>query len=436
MNVLIVGCGTVGGGVAKILLELKDELSFRAGQEIRLFKIIEPFPEKAIERFSIPAEYFCGNGKNLSMEEIHNYLNKYISSNDIDLVIETVGGTDDFVFNLALQAIENKKFYITANKALLAERGKEIFCKAEEKKIFIGYEAAVCGAIPIIKTINESFTGDKIESISGIFNGTSNYILSSMHTTNLSFNEALKDAQIKGYAESNPYLDISGRDAAHKLILLVRLAFGVSMNMEDLCIKGIDDISNIEIDFAREIDATIKLIAFAIRINGSVYATVCPMMVKNSNMLAKVNGVTNAVRLVNKYGGKHILIGNGAGSSETASSIVSDIVFAARYGSLYYKRFKSTDLSIVSAEYLNFPYIIMFKTKDIPGITGLVTTAIGNQQINIDTVSHNRHSNDYALFSVATMPCNLNQLKAAIEEIKSKRSDVLLEEPKIMPVLY
>lgn len=436
MNVIIVGCGTVGGGVARILLDLKDELSFRAGQEINLLKIIEPFPEKAIERFSIPEEFFCGDGKRLSINEIQDYLNKYINSNEVDLIVETVGGTDDFVYNLAMQTIENRKFYVTANKALLAERGKDIFKKAEEKKIFIGYEAAVCGAIPIIKTIAENFTGDQIESISGIFNGTSNYILSSMDSKNLSFNEALKDAQLKGYAESNPFLDISGRDAAHKLILLVRLAYGIYLNIEDLCVKGIEDITNVEIDFAKEIDATIKLIAFATKTNGSIYATVCPMMVKNSNLLSKVNDVTNAVRLVNKYGGKHILIGNGAGSSETASSVVSDIIFAARYGTLYYKRVKNTDLKAVSAEYLNFPYMIMFKTKDIPGITGLVTTAIGNQQINIDTVSHNRHSTDYALFSVATMPCNLNQLKAAIDEIKLKRPDVLLDEPKIMPVLY
>jgi len=436
MNILIVGCGTVGGGVARILLDLKEELSFRAAQEINLYKILEPFPEKSIERFSLPAELFCGNGKKLSSNEINNYLNELLNSNEIDLIVETVGGTDDFVYNLALKTIEKKKFYVTANKALLAEKGKEIFQKSEDNKIFIGYEAAVCGAIPVIKTITENFTGDQIQSISGIFNGTSNYILSSMHDSNLSFHEALKDAQAKGYAESNPYLDISGRDAAHKLILLVRLAFGISLNLEDLCIKGIEDISHNEIDFAKEINATIKLIAFATKTNGSVYATVCPMMVKNSNLLSKVNGVTNAVRIVNKYGGKHVLIGSGAGSSETASSIVSDIIFAARYGKLYYKKVKNYDLSFVSAEYLNFPYIIMFKTKDIPGITGLVTTAIGNQQINIDTVSHNRHSTDYALFSVATMPCSLNQLKAAIDEIKSKRPDVLLEEPKIMPVLY
>ena len=437
-KVAILGCGTVGGGVAKILTELNDELSHSSSHKIHLTKIVELNPKAAMDRFNLPASLFCGGGKNISKEEAGRYVREILDSDDIHLIVETIGGSNDFVENLALDICRSKKHLVTANKALLAERGASIYKAAGENSVTVGFEAAVCGAIPVIKTIKESFTGDIIESISGIMNGTSNYILSMMQQEEMDFSDALKLAQENGYAEADPTLDINGYDAGHKLAILIRLAFGVDIPMDELSITGIENIRKEDIEFAREIDSTIKLICFAQKTDSKIYATVSPMVVKKSNFLSDVSGATNAIRFVNKYAGRQILVGEGAGSSETASSIVGDIVFAARYAEKIPVEEKDIrkNYTITDAKHFEFPYIITFETVDIPGITGLTTTSIGKQKINIDTVSHNRHKTDRAIFSIATMPCTLKQIEDAVEEIKASNPDMLLTEPKVMPILY
>lgn len=436
LNIAIIGCGTVGGGVAQIITEMNEELTARANKKIELKKIVELSPATATNRFNLPLDLFCGDGRDLTPAEANNFIREIISSDEIDLVVETIGGTSDFVYNLCLEILNSGKHLVSANKALLAERGKEIFDAADANNVKIGFEAAVCGAIPIIKTINESFTGDKILSVSGIMNGTSNYILTQMQDVKLEFNEALKLAQEKGYAEADPTLDINGGDAGHKLILLTKLAYGIDISMNELSITGIDNITKEDIDFANEIDARIKLICYAKKKNGDVYATVKPMIVKNSNFLAKVDGATNAVRLNNKYSGIHFLVGKGAGSSETAMSIVSDIVFISRYSDKISSKKSSQDKKIADANQFVFPYLIAFHTSDVPGTTGFITTAIGKQGINIETVSHNRHSDGKAMFSLATMPCTLEQIEKAIEEIRKEKPGMLQSEPKIFPILF
>ena len=436
LNIAILGCGTVGGGVARILTEMKDELSMRARKKIVLKKIVELCPAAAAERFNIPLDLFCGAGKDLSPEEANGYIREIIASEEIGLVVETIGGKSDFVHKLCLDIINSGKHLVTANKALLAERGKDIFEAAEEKNMKIGFEAAVCGAIPIIKTIQEGFTGDKILSVSGIMNGTSNYILTQMQNEKLEFSEALKLAQESGYAEANPQLDINGGDAGHKLILLIKLAYGIDVSKEDLSITGIENITKEDIDFANEIDAKIKLICYAKKVNGDIYATVRPMLVKNSNSLSEVSGATNAVRINNKYSGIHFLVGKGAGSTETAMSIVSDIVFIARYDDKIQNIPQKQERKFADAREFVFPYLITFHTSNVPGTTGFIATAIGRQEINIETVSHNRHAGEKAMFSVATMPCTLGQIEKAIEEIRREKPGMLQSGPKIMPILY
>jgi homoserine dehydrogenase len=436
LNIAILGCGTVGGGVARILTEINNDLSVRARTNIVLKKIVELNPAKASEKYGLPLELFCGGGKELTGAEANDYLNDIIASNEIDLVVETIGGKSDFVYKLCLDILNSGKHLVTANKALLAERGKGIFDAAEKNKVKIGFEAAVCGAIPIIKTIQESFTGDKVLSVSGIMNGTSNYILTQMQNEKLEFDEALILAQESGYAEADPLLDINGGDAGHKLILLIKLAYGVDVSKDDLSISGIEQITKEDIDFASEIDAKIKLICYAKKISGDIYATVRPMLVKNSNFLAEVSGATNAVRINNKYSGVHFLVGKGAGSTETAMSIVSDIIFIARYGDKIQNIPAKQQRNLADARQFVFPYLITFHTGNIPGTTGFIATAIGKQEINIETVSHNRHSGEKAMFSVATMPCTLGQIENAIDEIRRDKPGMLLSEPKIMPILY
>lgn len=436
LNIVILGCGTVGGGVARIITDINNDLTFRAKKKIEIRKIVELNPQNAAERFGLPLDLFCGNGKDLTPDEAQNYIQGIISSKEIDLVVETIGGKNDFVYNLCLEILKSGKHLVTANKALLAERGKAIFEAAKANNVKIGFEAAVCGAIPIIKTINESFTGDEILSISGILNGTSNYIMTQMQSEKLGFDEALKLAQEKGYAEADPSLDINGGDAGHKLILLIKLAFGMDITTEELSISGIENITKEDIDFANEIDARIKLICYAKKVNGEIFATVKPMLVKNSNFLAKVDGATNAVRVNNKYSGVHFLVGKGAGSSETAMSIVSDIVFIARYNEKITCTPAVREKNIADARQFVFPYLITFHTGNVPGTTGFIATAIGRQNINIETVSHNRHSNEKAMFSLATMPCTLEQIERAVDEIRKEKPGMLLSEPKILPILY
>jgi homoserine dehydrogenase len=263
LNIVILGCGTVGGGVARIITDMSNNLAFRAKKKIVVKKIVELKPQIAAKRFNLPLDLFCGKGEDLTPDEAQKYIREIISSKEIDLVVETIGGKSDFVYNLCLDVVNSRKHLVTANKALLAERGKAIFEAAEVNNVKIGFEAAVCGAIPIIKTINESFTGDNILSIFGILNGTSNYIMTQMQSEKLGFGEALKLAQEKGYAEADPSLDINGGDAGHKLILLIKLAFGIDITMDELSITGIENITKDDIDFANEIDARIKLICYA-----------------------------------------------------------------------------------------------------------------------------------------------------------------------------
>lgn len=433
-NIAIIGCGTVGGGVAKIIQEINDSLEERAGREVKVTKIVELNPSAAIERFGLPQDIFCGGGKELAKEDTGKYIDEILNDNSIDLVVETIGGTGDFVRDLCVNICKAGKHVVSANKALLAERGKEIFDAAQANNVSVGFEAAVCGAIPIIKTIKESFSGDEIISVSGILNGTSNYILSRMLKEGLSFDEALKLAQEAGYAEADPTLDINGGDAAHKIIILMKLIYGIDVSMDDLNFQGIQNISSSDMDYASEIEATFKLICYAKRDGDKVFGTVCPMMVKNTNFLSGVNGATNAVRTINKYSGKHILIGAGAGSSETASSIVADIMFIARYNDKMNNTLPNNTLEFKDLSQFTFPYVISFETEDKPGITGMVATEIGKQDVNIYTVTHNRHMQDHAMFSIETQACTLEQINAAIAEIKTK--GVLKAEPKVYPILY
>lgn len=435
-RIAVLGCGTVGGGVAKIITEIGEELSERANVQVELARVVELNAEAAIERFGLDEALFIDGKNNVTSEQANAAIKEILEDESIDLVVETIGGTSDFVYNTCLSVCNAGKHLVTANKALLAERGKAIYDAAKDNGVTIGYEAAVCGAIPAIKTIKESFSGDVIDSVSGIMNGTSNYILSRMQNENLGFAEALKLAQESGYAEADPSLDINGGDAAHKTIILIKLIFGIDVTMEQLPTIGVEKIDKEDIEFAEEINAKIKLVCYAKRGGDAIYATVRPMMVKNTNFLSGVNGATNALRFSNRYSGRHILVGEGAGSSETAASIVADIVFAARYGEKIDNETASKSLTFCDDKQFKFPYLVTFITEDLPGTTGFITTEIGEKGINIDTVSHNRRGLDNATFSVATVPCKIDKINAAIDSIKAKRPEILVAEPKIIPILY
>jgi len=298
IKIAILGCGTVGGGVAKILLERADELRSKAGVAIKLAKILELFPARAAKHHDLPLSLFCGTGKDLTIPESQKFLQDIFGDPTIDLVVETIGGSGPEILSIALGALQNKKHLVTANKALLARHGAAIFGTAVREQHAVGFEASVCGAIPIIKAINECLTADDLHSISAIMNGTSNYILSKMEAEAKPFEEALTEAQKRGYAEADPSLDVGGGDAGHKLLILLKLLFGLDLAVEELPVRGIKEINEDDLAFAKEMDCSIKLICYAKKMDGQVSATVQPMMVKRTNLLSKINGVTNAVRLI------------------------------------------------------------------------------------------------------------------------------------------
>jgi len=434
-RVAILGCGTVGGGVARILLEQRDALSARAGRDVTLAKIVDLFPEASCERHGVPRALYVGAGGELTPEEANAEIGRILDDEGIDLVVETIGGSGPGILSITRSVLERGKHLVTANKALLAMHGDELLGVAAEHSRSIGFEAAVCGAIPIIKGLTECLTGDETLSLSGIMNGTSNYILSKMASEGQSFESALKDAQEKGYAEADPTLDINGGDAGHKLTILLRLAFGLDVSFDDLPRQGIDTVTAGEVAFAHEMDGVIKLICHAQRAGDAVYAGVRPMIVKRANLLSKIDGATNAVRVVGRYAGENVLIGQGAGSLETGSAIVSDVVFLARHGRTAAPPLAAGGLELRPLGELQLPYNIVFETADVPGITGIVATAIGRQDININTVSHNRHENDNAEFAIATMPCTRAQVEGAIRDIQENHPGSLLGEPRVLPIL-
>jgi len=434
-RVAILGCGTVGGGVARILLEQQAALRERAGREVELARIVDLFPDESSARHGIPRELYAGARPELSASEAQGEVQRVLDDPTIDLVVETIGGSGPSILAITRGVLERGKHLVTANKALLAEHGEELAAVARKSEKGIAYEAAVCGAIPIIKVLNDALTGDEISSISGILNGTSNYILSRMASEGQEFDAALREAQAKGYAEADPTLDVNGGDAGHKLTIVLRLAFGLDVAFADLSRQGIDSIGAADVAFAHEMNGVIKLICHAQREGDAVYTAVTPMIVKDTNLLSKIDGATNAVRVVARYAREIVLIGQGAGSFETGSSIVADIVFLARYGDRPLPPTKASGLAIRPFGELELPYNIVFETSDVPGITGIVATAIGRQRINIDTVSHNRHGNDNAEFAIATMPCTRAQVDAAVRDIQENHPGSLLSQPRVLPIL-
>jgi len=434
-RVAILGCGTVGGGVARILLEQKAALRERAGREVELARIVDLFPDQSSARHGIPRELYAGAGAELGGAAVQAEVQRVLDDPSIDLVVEAIGGTGAPILAISRGALERGKHLVTANKALLAEHGEALVAAARKSGKGIAYEAAVCGAIPIIKVLNECLTGDEIVSISGILNGTTNYILSRMASEGQGFATALREAQAKGYAEADPTLDVNGGDAGHKLTIVLRLAFGLDVAYEALPRQGIDSVGAADVAFAHEMHGVIKLICHAQRVGDAVYSAVTPMIVRDTNLLSKIDGATNAVRVIGKYAREIVLIGQGAGSLETGSSIVADIVFLARYGDRPLPQISASGLQLRPLGELELPYNIVFETADVPGITGIVATAIGHQRINIDSVSHNRHGNDNAEFAIATMPCTRAQVDAAIRDIQKNHPDSLVSQPRVLPIL-
>ncbi len=367
----LAGLGTVGGGLVRLLTENAEEIRSRCGCGFRLKTVAVRNPDRKRE---LP------EGVRLTTDP-----QTLADDPDIDVVIELMGGIDA-PKKLIAKSLENGKQVITANKALLAEEGACLFRMAEEKGATLLYEASVAGGIPIVQTLKESLTGNAILSLEGILNGTGNYILSEMTSKGVDFASALSEAQAKGYAEADPTLDIDGFDTAHKLVLLIRLAWGVNYPYTEMPIEGIRNLDRMDIDFAREFGYRIKLLGRARMREGRLEAGVFPTLVNHTYLLARVGGAYNAVRVEGNAVGSLFLHGLGAGSLPTASAVLGDLISVARGNNKLNSGFVQQVLpraDILPPEEARSTYYMRFMVKDDPGVLRDLSGALSDQGVSI-----------------------------------------------------
>ncbi|MDR0645723.1 MAG: homoserine dehydrogenase [Elusimicrobiota bacterium] len=435
-NIVIIGCGNVGGGSAQIILENATELRKRAGgKNIKIKNIITPHPLRSSKKYNLPIELFCSSKTELSKAQCDAFIKKELKDPQINLVVETIGGSTNYIYNLHKSILNSGKDLVTANKAILAKHGYSIFDFARQVGKTVGYEAAVCGAIPLIKVVQDSFTGDIIDCVKGIVNGTSNFILSNMKKSDISFDDTLKLAQKLGYAELNPAADINGMDAANKLKILIQLIYGIAATEQEFLVKGITDVWKEDFMVAKSINSTVKNIAFAVRKKDKVYACVQPFIIKDDDLLYSVDGATNAVKLSAKHSGEHIFIGQGAGSQETGSAVVSDIVFIAKHGHIKDLTDNISPVKYKLSDFANYhtSYLLIIKTKDNPGVIGTVGTALGDVGINIENIPQSIISGKDWFLPVEVSSCSSIQMDKAIGLIR-KRNPKLINAYKYIPI--
>lgn len=427
VKVGIVGCGTVGTGTVKLLLENGELIKKKTGIEFKLVKVADIDWERKRE-FEVPKELRTTDYKEVIKEA--------------DIVVELVGGTG-FAKKLILEALSSGKSVVTANKHLLAEEGREIFELAKEKNLFLGFEAAVGGGIPVIKALKEGLVGNRIKNILGILNGTTNFILTEMFEKGVSFETALQKAQERGYAEADPSLDIDGWDAAHKITLLAMLAYGSYIDFKEVYVEGIRNVDKLDVELGKELGYTLKLLAIAKRVDSEVEVRVHPTFIHTEEALAKVSGVYNAVMIEGDFVGKTMFYGQGAGSHPTASAVVSDIVDAGRF--LACKDFKHLTVNWEREKLKirkNFysRYYLRFDVPDKPGVLAKVSSVLANFNISIAAVLQKemvckiagRENEPVVPLVILTHKAYEEDVQRALSEIK--RLPVVVDEPVLIRV--
>lgn len=371
MNIAILGVGTVGEAVAKILLQNKKLIAARCGEEIvPLVGVVRNLSKK--RDVAIP---------------LTDDMDSILEREDIDVFVELMGGVKE-PFRVVSKILERKKAVVTANKALLAYHRYALQNLAQNTPF--GFEASVAGGIPIIRALREGLSANHILSINGILNGTSNYILTSMMSKGSNFADALKKAQELGYAEADPTFDVGGFDAAHKLLILASIAYGVHGNPEDILIEGIEGITPEDIFFANDFEYVIKLLAIAKKTGDKVELRVHPALVPKDKMIAKTDGVTNAVSVVGDAVGETMFYGPGAGGPATASSVISDLIDIARDGKspmLGYKApFELNALELLDPSEIRTKYYFRLRVEDKVGVLAKITNLMSENNLSIDSL--------------------------------------------------
>jgi len=410
IKVGIIGLGTVGAGTYRILKEHHGLIKSKTGLDIKVARAADIDPNKSIT---------MGLQKGIFTNDALDIIN----DEKIDIVIELIGGTTA-AYDYIIKSIKNRKGVITANKSLLAQRGREIFRLAQTYGAPIGFEASVCGGIPVIRAIKEGLIANKITGIMGILNGTSNYIMTKMTEEGKPFAEALKDAQRLGYAEQDPTFDVEGIDAAHKLCILIGLAFGCCVDMKDITTRGITRIEPVDIELAREFGYRIKLLAIARHDRDGLEARVEPAMIPVAHPISSVADVFNAVYIIGDRVGPNMFYGKGAGSEPTGSAVVSDIVDIARIikSKNAIAGFLGVNLNkrirIKKSDEVCVPFYLRFTAKDMPGVLSKISGVLAKYMISISTViQKGRQENGYVPIVMLTHEAIEGDIKKAMAEI-------------------
>ena len=416
INVGLLGIGTVGGGTFTVLKRNAEEIARRAGRPINIVVVAD----KNLEL----ARKVTGGDCRLTDDAF-----AVVSDPAVDIVVELIGGYG-VAKELVLKAIENGKHVVTANKALLATHGNEIFAAAHKKGVMVAFEAAVAGGIPIIKALREGLTANRIEWIAGIINGTTNFILSEMRDKGLPFATVLAEAQRLGYAEADPTFDVEGIDAAHKLTIMSALAFGSPMHFDQAYIEGISKLEAVDIKYAAQLGYRIKLLGITKRTENGIELRVHPTLITAKRLLANVEGAMNAVLVKGDAVGATLYYGKGAGAEPTASSVIADLVDVTRMHTsdpehrvphLAFRPESVVDLPILPMAEVKSSYYLRLRVEDKPGVLADITRILADQQISIDAMNQREPEegeDQTDIVMLTHLACEKN-IDAAIQRIEA-----------------
>ena len=419
MNVGLLGIGTVGGGTFAVLKRNAEEITRRAGRPIQISVVAD----RNVEHARKVTEGSC---------RVTDDAFAVVADPEVDIVLELIGGYG-VARELVLKAIENGKHVVTANKALLAKHGNEIFAAAQKKGVMVAFEAAVAGGIPIIKALREGLTANRIEWIAGIINGTTNFILSEMRAKGLPFADVLKEAQRLGYAEADPTFDVEGIDAAHKLSIMSAIAFGTPMSFDKAHVEGISTLDAADIKYAEQLGYRIKLLGVTKRTSEGVELRVHPTLIPSKRLIANVEGAMNAVLVKADAVGVTMYYGKGAGAEPTASAVIADLVDVTRMHTadpehrvphLAFQPDAMVDLPILPLADVVSSYYLRLRVDDKPGVLADITSILAGQQISIDAMIQREpeEGEDQADIIFLTHETREKNVSAAIERIEALSS--------------
>ncbi len=417
INVGLIGIGTVGGGTFTVLKRNAEEIMRRAGRPIRIVVVAD----KNLELAQQVTAGAC---------RVTDDAFAVVNDPEVEIVVELIGGTG-VAKDLMLKAIRNGKHVVTANKALLAKYGNEIFQEAQKMRVMVAFEAAVAGGIPIIKAVREGLAANRIEWIAGIINGTTNFILSEMRDKGLSFDTVLKEAQRLGYAEADPTFDIEGVDAAHKITILSALAFGIPMQFDKAYVEGISKLDAADIRYAEQLGYRIKLLGITKRTPEGIELRVHPSLIPARRLIANVEGAMNAVVVQSDAVGSTLYYGKGAGAEPTASAVIADLVDVTRMATadpqnrvphLAFQPNQLSDLKVLPMDEVVTSYYLRLRVQDKPGVLADITRILADEQISIDAViqkepGEGEEQADLIMLTHQTREKRINAAIAKIEKL-------------------